>query len=63
MDGGVDDSDGTVGDVMQAIVTVLEDYAKLDPKSIKAFEKLQGLSTSFGWEKPLVALFTTSRHS
>lgn len=60
MNGGVDDSDGTVGNCMQAIVAVLEDYAKLDPRVIKSFEKLQGLSTSFEWEKPLVALFKTS---
>ena len=32
--GGVDDSDGTVGTFMQEVVMVVEEYAKFDPKII-----------------------------
>jgi len=36
---------------------MLQEYAKLNPKCIKAFEKLCGQGTCFGWEKPLVKIF------
>lgn len=52
--GGVDDSDGTVGGFIEEVVLMLKEYAKLDPKCIKAFKKLCGQSTCFGWEEPLV---------
>lgn len=55
--GGVDDSNGTVGGFMQEAVSVLEEYVKLDPNCIKAFEKLCGLETCFEWEDPLVKIF------
>jgi len=55
--GGVDDSDGTVGGFIEEVVIVLEDYVKLDPLCIKALEKLCGQSTCFGWEAPLVKIF------
>jgi len=55
--GGVDDSDGTVGGFIYETVDVLKEYAELDPFCIKAFKKLCGQSTCFGWEEPLVKIF------
>lgn len=52
--GGVDDSNGTVGDFMVEVVDVLLEFVKLDPRCAKAFEKLCNRSTCFGWEEPLV---------
>lgn len=54
--GGVDDSDGTVGGFMEEVVGVLEKFARLEPRCIKAFKKLVGKETCFGWEKALVRL-------
>lgn len=54
--GGVDDSDGTVGGFIYETVEVLKEYIKLDSSCIKAFKKLCGQSTCFGWEEPLVRL-------
>lgn len=54
--GGVDDSDGTVGDFISEVVLVLKEYHKLDPDFIKAFEKLKNQKTSFGWEEDLVKI-------
>lgn len=54
--GGVDDSDGVVGGFIEEIVSVLEEYAKLDPGCGEAFNKLKGRETCFDWEKSLVAL-------
>lgn len=55
--GGVDDSDGTVGGFMEGVVLMLQEYAKLDSKCIKAFKKLCGQETCFEWEEPLVKIF------
>lgn len=55
--GGVDDSDGTVGGFIEEVVIILQEYTKLDSKCIKTFKKLCGQSTCFGWEEPLVKLF------
>lgn len=55
--GGVDDSDGTVGGFIEEVVSLLQEYVKLDSKCIKAFKKLCGQSTCFGWEAPLVRIF------
>jgi hypothetical protein len=52
--GGVDDSDGTVGGFIEETVSVLQEYAKLDPRCIEAFEKLSKQGTCFGWESPLL---------
>jgi hypothetical protein len=52
--GGVDDSNGTVGGFMQEVVVMLTDFAKIDPECKKEFEKLRGRETSFGWEEPLL---------
>lgn len=52
--GGVDDSDGTVGGFMEEVVGILEEYANLEPNCVKAFNKLKGKKTCFGWEEPLL---------
>lgn len=54
--GGVDDSNGTVGSFVQEVVMVLHEYAKIDSKCIKAFKKLCGQETCFGWEESLVKM-------
>ena len=56
MNGGVDDSDGTVGGFMQQTVQVLQEYAAVDPGCREAFKILQGKETCFGWEEPLLSL-------
>lgn len=58
--GGVDDSNGTVGGFMEEVVLMLQEYAKLDSKCIKAFKKLCGQETCFGWEDPLVKIYNES---
>ena len=55
-EGGVDDSDGTVGGFMEATVSILEEYAELNPDCIKAFRKIKGRETCFSWEEPLAKL-------
>ena len=55
---GVDDSDGTVGGFIEDAVDMLKDFVKYDPKVIESFKKLVGISSCFGWEEPLVKLFT-----
>jgi hypothetical protein len=54
--GGVDDSNGTVGGFMEDTVQALKEYAKLDPSCVETFQKLQDRETCFGWEAPLVKL-------
>lgn len=54
--GGVDDSDGTVGGFIEEVVQILEEYARLDPSCIEVFESLAGRETCFGWEEPLIRL-------
>ncbi len=58
--GGVDDSDGTVGGFITDVVEVLKEFAKLDEKCLKAFNKLKGVSTCFGWENSLLQLIMPS---
>lgn len=53
---GVDDSDGTVGGFIENAVTVLKEFARLDPTCTEAFRLLQGQETCFDWEKPLLQL-------
>lgn len=55
--GGVDDSNGTVGGFIQEVVSMLDEYVKLDPNCIKSFEKLCSQDTCFGWEEPLVRMY------
>ena len=52
--GGVDDSNGIVGGFMNEIVSVLEEFAKIVPSCIKAFESLVGRETCFEWDEPLI---------
>ena len=52
--GGVDDSDGMVGDFVEEIVSVLEEYTKIDAACAQSFFKLKNRQTCFGWEDPLV---------
>jgi len=59
--GGVDDSDGTVGGFIEEAVNMLEEYAKLDPNCARAFEKLKGRETCFGWEEPLMKLLDSKK--
>ncbi len=54
--GGVDDSDGTVGGFMEEVVNVLKEYAKFDSKCLQAFRSLKNRETCFGWEEPLLEL-------
>lgn len=53
--GGVDDSDGTVGGFIEEAVKMLLEFAKIDPECKKEFKKLKGRQTSFGWEEPLLS--------
>ncbi|NTW30303.1 MAG: hypothetical protein HGA33_03425 [Candidatus Moranbacteria bacterium] len=55
-EGGVDDSNGTVGNCMERIVGLLESFAEADPECIREFAPLAGRSTCFDWEEPLVAI-------
>ena len=54
--GGVDDSNGTVGGFIQETVFVLKEYGKLDPICINSFNKLANFETCFGWEEELVKM-------
>lgn len=55
-EGGVDDSNGTVGGCMEEIVALLQEFARADPICVETFRELAGRETCFGWEEPLVAL-------
>jgi hypothetical protein len=55
-EGGVDDSDGTVGGFIEGTVNILEEYAKLDPACLKVFQILKDRKTCFGWEEPLLKI-------
>jgi hypothetical protein len=52
--GGVDDSDGTVGDFIEKTAEVIEEYVYLDGSCLEAVESLKNKNTSFGWEEPLI---------
>jgi len=52
--GGIDDSDGTVGGFIEETVQMLKEYAKLDPNCANAFRELKNKETCFGWEDPLL---------
>ncbi len=54
--GGVDDSDGTVGNFIEETVIILKEYIKIDSDCIKSFYILKDKKTCFGWEEPLVNL-------
>jgi len=54
--GGVDDSNGIVGGLAGELVALLEEFARIDPLCIDAFEPLCGKEYCFGWEDPLVRI-------
>lgn len=54
---GVDDSNGIVGCLAGELVVLLEEFARIDPACIDAFEALCGKEYGFGWEEPLVRIF------
>jgi len=53
--GGVDDSDGTVGNFIMETVEVLKKYVELDSSCVKSFQVFKDKRTCFDWEKPLLA--------
>lgn len=52
--GGVDDSDGTVGGFIEATVEMLEKFVQIDTSCTQAFRHFSGIETCFGWEEPLL---------
>lgn len=54
--GGVDDSNGIVGGLMNEIARMLIEFAQIDKECIKVFESLANRETCFGWEEPLVRI-------
>ena len=52
--GGVDDSNGIVGDFISETVEVLQEFAKLNSNCVSAFDKLKNKETCLGWEEPLL---------
>lgn len=59
--GGVDDSDGTVGEFIEEAVRVLMEYAKLQVSCAESFRLLLNQETCFGWEAPLVEIYKQAR--
>jgi hypothetical protein len=57
--GGVDDSDGVVGNCMNGIVDVLLAFAAAEPACVRAFRILEKSEACFEWDKPLIAMYTT----
>ncbi len=55
--GGVDDSNGIVGGFIEEVVELLKEFAKIDPKYIKAFKVFTNQKTGFGWEESLVKMY------
>ncbi|MFZ5800149.1 MAG: SWIM zinc finger family protein [Candidatus Omnitrophota bacterium] len=55
--GGVDDSNGIVGEFVGGLVALLEEFARADSSCIDAFEPLCGKEYCFGWEDSLVRIF------
>ena len=54
MIGGVDDSDGTIGELIGALCEVLKKFALFDPQCKKTFKKLDGTETIFGRDESLI---------
>lgn len=59
--GGVDDSNGTVGNFMIDLVDVLKEYVDLDGKCVRVFKKLVGINSCFGWEGDLVGIYSAEK--
>lgn len=62
-DGGVDDSESTVGGFIEELVGVLFEFVRLQPECVKSIEKLKNQSTCFDWEEPLLDLQETKLNS
>ena len=45
---------------IEETVSVLRDFAKIDPDCITVFAKLKNRETCFGWEEPLLELLKIS---
>ncbi|MBI5456747.1 hypothetical protein HY969_03310 [Candidatus Kaiserbacteria bacterium] len=54
--GGVDDSDGTVGGFIESAVKMLEQFAALEPSCLGQFKILEDRETCFDWQEPLLKL-------
>lgn len=52
--GGVDDSDGTVGTFIEETVQMLKEFVQLDSRCARAFSVLREKETCFGWEEELL---------
>ncbi|MCH2188815.1 SWIM zinc finger family protein [Candidatus Gracilibacteria bacterium] len=52
--GGVDDSDGVLGNFIEESVQMLCEYAEQDHQCTQAFRILHTKETCFGWEEPLL---------
>jgi len=55
--GGVDDSNGIVGGLAGELISLLEEFARIDPACINAFKALCGKEYCFGWEESLVRIY------
>ena len=55
--GGVDDSDGTVGDFIEQVVDALANASSAHPEIIPEFKRLLNRETTFGWEEKLVEIY------
>jgi len=58
-EGGVDDSDGTVGEFIEDLVGMMFEFVQLDSECIASIEKLKNQNTCFDWEEPLLDLLET----
>lgn len=54
--GGVDDSNGTVGGCIEEGVNLLKEFIKKEPTCKKSLTELENIETCFGWEEELIAL-------
>lgn len=62
-EGGVDDSDGTVGGFIEELVGVMFAFVRLQPECLTSIKKLQNQSTCFDWEEPLLDLLEAEENS
>ena len=53
---GVDDSNGIVGSFVGELIGLLEEFGRIEPACIDAFEPLCG-NDAFGWKESLVRIF------
>lgn len=55
--GGVDDSNGIVGEFVGEMIVLLEEFARIDPLCVDAFKPLCEKEYCFGWEDSLVRIW------